>query len=190
MKAIFKRTENEVTKSNESNTVSESFVAELLEAFTKFPKTTVMRYRQINKKLFISLLVTYRTGVQQHFEGYGDADLITAIINAQAKIFESLSSYKANEHTIDEAKEDENLVLTIFNQLLSAKKSFYIDRDWFSPEGTKFRNLTFTLGYNIHAKFCLKATEEVNKLITESCKPDWMKEEEAKAEADMETEKA
>jgi hypothetical protein len=31
----------------------------------------------------------------------------------------------------------------------------------------------------MNVKFCLKATDEINNLITEACKPEWMKKAEA-----------
>ena len=55
-------------------------VQELKEAFLMLPVRTDMRFKQSSKgELIISVTVVYATGITQHFEGAGDADLISAI---------------------------------------------------------------------------------------------------------------
>ena len=68
---------NEVDNVVENTKVSAAFVQELKEAFLMFPVRTDMRFKQSSKgELIISVTVVYATGMTQHFEGAGDADLI------------------------------------------------------------------------------------------------------------------
>ena len=133
---------SEVENIVENTKVSAAFVQELKEAFLMFPVRTDMRFKQSSKgELIISVTVVYATGMTQHFEGAGDADLISAIHFGMAKMINGLHDYKAEEHEVEIAQEGENLVI----------------------------------------KFCMKATDEVNSLICEACKPEWMKKSEAEA---------
>ena len=78
---------NEVENVVENTKVSAAFVQELKEAFLMFPVRTDMRFKQSSKgELIISVTVVYATGMTQHFEGAGDADLISAIHFGMAKI--------------------------------------------------------------------------------------------------------
>ena len=108
---------NEVENVVENTKVSAAFVQELKEAFLMFPVRTDMRFKQSSKgELIISVTVVYATGMTQHFEGAGDADLISAIHFGMAKIINGLHDYKAEEHEVEIAKENENLVMELFKQ--------------------------------------------------------------------------
>ena len=82
------------------------------------------------------------------------------------------------EHDVEVAEEGENLVVEILRQYLDATTQCYIEKDWESPKGERYRRVTFTPSFNMNVKFCLKATDEINNLITEACKPEWMKKAE------------
>jgi hypothetical protein len=93
---------NEVENVVENTKVSAAFVQELKEAFLMFPVRTDMRFKQSSKgELIISVTVVYATGMTQHFEGAGDADLISAIHFGMAKIINGLHDYKAEEHEVE-----------------------------------------------------------------------------------------
>lgn len=167
----------------ENAKVNAAFVQALKEAFLMFPTKTDMRFKQSNTgQLIISVTVTYWTGTVQHFEGAGDAELISAIHNGMAKIINDLSAYKAEEHEVEVAKDGENLVLELFKQYIKSPMRGYIETDWYSNKGERYRCMRFTNTFNGYIRFCLKATDEVNELISEACKPEWMKKEEAKQE--------
>lgn len=183
MKKInFENRENNAVINAANGKVSADFVKEIKDAFLKFPKKANMRYKQsFDGRLIISLTVTYDNGISQHLEGAGDADLISAILLAMGRIIEGLSEYKAEEHEVEIAAKDEDLVMEIFKQYLNSNKRSYIENDWFSNKGERYRCIRFTPSFNMNVKFCLKATEEVNNLISEACKPEWMKKSEAEA---------
>lgn len=175
--------ENASTNVVDNTKVSAAFVQALKEAFLMFPAKTDMRFKQSCGQLIISVTVTYRTGIVQHFEGAGDTDLISAIHKGMAKIIDDLSAYNAEEHEIEVAKDGENLVLELFTQYIQSPMRGYIETDWYSNKGERYRCMRFTSTFNGNVRFCLKATDEVNGLINEACKPQWMKEAEVKQEA-------
>lgn len=175
--------ENASTNVVNNTKVNATFVQALKEAFLMFPAKTDMRFKQSNSgQLIISVTVTYWTGTVQHFEGAGDTELISAIHNGMAKIINDLSAYKAEEHEVEVAKDGENLVLELFKQYIKSPMRGYIETDWYSNKGERYRCMRFTNTFNGYIRFCLKATDEVNELISEACKPEWMKKEEAKQE--------
>ena len=175
--------ENVSTKVVDNTKVSAEFVQALKEAFLMFPTKTDMRFKQSNSgQLIISVTVTYWTGTVQHFEGAGDTDLISAIHKGMAKIINDLSAYNAEEHEIEVAKDGENLVLELFKQYIQSPMRGYIETDWYSNKGERYRCMRFTSTFNGNVRFCLKATDEVNGLINEACKPEWMKKVEAQQE--------
>ena len=176
-------TENASTKVVDNTKVSAAFVQALKEAFLMFPTKTDMRFKQSNSgQLIISVTVTYSNGTKQHFEGAGDTDLISAIHNGMAKKTNYLSVYKAEEHEVEIAKDGENMVLDLFKQYIKSSMRGYIETDWYSNKGERYRCMRFTSTFNGYVRFCLKATDEVNELISEARKPEWMKKVEAQQE--------
>ncbi len=173
---------SEVENIVENTKVSAAFVQELKEAFLMFPVRTDMRFKQSSKgELIISVTVVYATGMTQHFEGAGDADLISAIHFGMAKMINGLHDYKAEEHEVEIAKENENLVMELFKQYINSTMRGYIEADWYNNGGERYRCVRFSSTFNGNVKFCMKATDEVNSLICEACKPEWMKKSEAEA---------
>lgn len=164
---------NEVENVVENTKVSAAFVQELKEAFSMSPVRTDMRFKQSSKgELIISVTVVYATGMTQHFEGAGDADLISAIHFGMAKIINGLHDYKAEEHEVEIAQEGENLVMELFKQYINSTMRGYIEADWYNNGGERYRCVRFSSTFNGNVKFCMKATLEVNNLISEACKPE------------------
>ncbi|MEY8685209.1 hypothetical protein AB9N12_03380 [Bacteroides sp. AN502(2024)] len=171
---------NKVENIVENTKVSAEFVQALKEAFLMFPVKTDMRFKQSSKgELVISVTVVYSSGMTQHFEGAGDADLISAIHLGMAKIINGLHDYKAEEHEVETAKEGESLMMELFKQYMNSTMRGYIEADWYSNSGERYRCVRFSSTFNGNVKFCMKATDEVNSLIREACKPEWMKKTEA-----------
>ena len=159
--------------------VNPTFVTELKDSFRMFPYKANMRFKQdLNGRLIIIVTVTYDNGKTQTLEGFGDADLISAIQMAMGRNLEGFIEYLKQEHDVEVAAEDENLVVEILRQYLGATTQCYIEKDWFSSNGERYRKVSFTPSFNMNVKFCLKATDEINNLITEACKPEWMKKAE------------
>ena len=145
-----------------------------------FPPKANMRFKQdFNGRLIIIITVTYNNGKTQTLEGFGDADLISAIQMAMGRNLEGFIEYLKQDHDVEVAAEGEDLVVEILRQYLNATTQCCIEKDWESPKGERYRRVTFTPSFNMHIKFCLKATDEINNLITEACKPEWMKKAEA-----------
>ena len=176
-------TENTLTNVVDNNKVNAEFVQALKEAFLMFPTKTNMSFKQSNTgQLIISVTVTYSNGTKQHLEGAGDTELISAIHNGMAKIIDDLSAYKAEEHEVEIANNGENLVLELFKQYIKSPIRGYIETDWYSNKEERYRCMRFTSSFNGNVRFCLKATDEVNNLIHEVCKPEWMDKVKEKAE--------
>lgn len=176
-------TEDTLTNVVDNNKVNAEFVQALKEAFLMFPTKTNMSFKQSNTgQLIISVTVTYSNGTKQHLEGAGDTELISAIHNGMAKIIDDLSAYKAEEHEVEIANNGENLVLELFKQYIKSPIRGYIETDWYSNKEERYRCMRFTSTFNGNVRFCLKATDEVNSLIHEVCKPEWMDKVKEKAE--------
>lgn len=177
----FNYLENNIVSNAANNKVSTEFVSELKRAFLMFPPKADMRFKQSpDGRLIIAVTVTYERGIVQHFEGAGDTDLISAILMGMGRNIKGLSEYKAEEHEVETADEGENLVMEIFKQHISSHIGGYIEPDWHNNKGERYRCIRFTPSFNKNVKFCLKATDEVNDLINEICKPEWMKKAEQK----------
>ena len=167
--------------------VSTTFVTELKNAFLMFPQKADMRFKQDkNGRLIIIVTVSYDQKTKQTFEGFGDAELIYAIVNAMGRNNEMLVEYLKTEHDVEMAAENENLVIEILRQYFGGTTQCHIEKDWISPSGDRYRRVTFTPSFNMNIKFCLKATEEIDNMISEVCKPEWMK----KAEAELKQQEA
>ena len=159
--------------------VSINFVTELTKAFCMFPPKANMSFKQDpNGRLIIIVTVYYDVKTSQTFEGFGDVDLISAIVDGMGRNIKSLCEYLEKEHDVEIATEGENLVLEIFRQYLGATTQCYIEKDWFSSKGERYRKVKFTPSFNMNIKFCLKANEEIDNMISEACKPEWMKKAE------------
>ena len=168
--------------------VSTNFVTELKNAFLMFPQKADMRFKQDrNGRLIIIVTVSYDQKTTQTFEGFGDVELIYAIVNAMGRSFEVIVEYLKTEHDVEVAAENENLVVEILRQYLGGTTQCYIEKDWESPKGERYRRVTFTPSFNMHIKFCLKATDEINNLIKEACNPDWMKQAEQREQQQEES---
>lgn len=166
-----------------STKVSSQFVSEITEAFCMCPKKVNMRFRQDqNGRLIIILSITYNNGKSQRLEGFGDSDLISAILMAMGRDNNGLSEYIKVEHEIEIAADGENLVIEILKQYLNSTTQCCIEKDWISPKGERYRRITFTPSFNMDVKFCIQATEVINQLISEACKPEWMKQAEEQKE--------
>ena len=161
-----------VVTATANNKVNEQFVKDLIFAFQCYPISVDMRYKQVEGRLVISLVFTYANRKRQHFEGGGDSDLITALLMAMQRDSKMLAEYKPEEHNVETAEEGENLVKETFIQYFcKSKMKSYIDTDWINQQGERCRRIVFSPAFNMNIKFCLKATDDIDKIIEEGCKP-------------------
>ena len=72
-------------------------------------------------------------------------------------------------------------LMELFKQYINSTMRGYIEADWYNNGGERYRCVRFSSTFNGNVKFCMKATDEVNSLICEACKPEWMKKSEAEA---------
>ena len=72
-------------------------------------------------------------------------------------------------------------LMELFKQYMNSTMRGYIEADWYNNSGERYRCVRFSSTFNGNVKFCMKATDEVNSLICEACKPEWMKKSEAEA---------
>ena len=179
MKKIFKNVASEALAEEVVSTkVDAQFINNLKSVFSKFPQRTVMRFRQHSSgRLIIRVEPTYTNGITQVVEGFGDADLINTILSAGAGMLTELEEYHADEHDIEVAAEGEDLRLEILKQFLSSGRRGTIGLDWESPDGSTYRRISYLSPHNMEVHFCIKATEDVNKLLDEVCTPEWMRKD-------------
>ena len=179
MKKIFKNVASEALEEEVVPTkVDAQFINNLKSVFSKFPQRTVMRFRQDQSgRLIIRVEPTYANGITQVVDGFGDADLINTILSAGAGMLTELEEYHADEHDIEVAAEGENLKLEILKQFLSSGRRGTIEPDWKSRDGKTYRRISYLSPHNMEVRFCVEATEDVNKLLDDVCTPKWMETE-------------
>ena len=176
MKQIFKSMANEALAEEVVSTkVDAQFIDNLKKVFGKFPNRTVMRFRQDpSGRLIIRVEPTYANGITQVIDGFGDADLISTILDAGAGLLTKLEDYHADEHDIEVAAEGEDLRIEILKQFLCTGRKGTIESDWKSRDGRIFKRISYPSPHNVEVRFCIEATEEVTKLLNDVCTPEWM----------------
>lgn len=73
---------------------------------------------------------------------------------------------------INSNKDGENLVMELFKQHINSPIYGYVEKDWYNNYGERYRCVRFSPTPKGNVKFCMKATLEVNNLISEACKPE------------------
>ena len=185
MKLIFNIMANETQVEEVTTTKMDAkFVSDLQGIFRKIPKRTQMRFKQLpTGQLMIKIHAEfYGTNMEEKKEGFGEPDLISAILTAASGNTKPLNEYAYSEHEIEVAGEGENLVLGIMEQFIASGRKGTIEPDWVAPDGRIFRRATFISSHNTEVHFCVEATEEVNKLIEDACTPEWMRKSTTKSE--------
>ena len=179
MKKIFKSMANEALAEEVVPTkVDAQFVDNLKKVFGKFPDRTVIRFRQDQAgRLIIRVEPTYSSGITQVVDGFGDADLINTILSAGAGMLTELEEYHADEHDIEVAAEGEDLRLEILKQFLSSGRVCTIEPDRKGRDGKTYRSISYFTSRNMVVHFWVEVTEDVNKLLDDACKPEWMQKE-------------
>ena len=177
MKKIFNFTGNETLVEKVAPTmVDAKFVCDLQGGYQKFPISSIVRMGQDRSgRLTITVRYTYINNIHQTVTGFGSAELIPAILEAGAGSFEGLAKYASCEHEIEIAAEGENFKFEALKQFMDSGIHMDIESDWVSPEGRIYRRVTFRSSRNLYVRFCIEATDEVNKLIDDACTPEWMK---------------
>ena len=124
-------------------------------------------------RLIIKLVINHATGMKRIIEGYGNADLISAISSYAIGRFDI--EYNAAEHEVETAVEGENLRVEIFKQYLASPLKGTIGPDWVSPSGKVYRMISYVLPHNLQIRFCLEASDEIDSLLENACTPEWLK---------------
>ena len=185
MRKIFNFVANETQVEEVATTmVDAKFISDLMGAFRKIPQRTVMRFIQTpTGQLRINLIVEFHGAkIRQELEGYGDSELISAILNSNWGKTKVLKEYAESDHEIETAAEGENLKVEILKQFLMSGRKGTLEPDWVAPDGRVFRKVSFLSSHNLETRFCVEATEEVNKLIEDACTPEWMRKSTIKSE--------
>lgn len=184
MKTIFRKMASEALAEEVVSTkVDVLFIDNLKSVFSKFPQRTVMRFRQDpSGRLIIRVEPTYANGITQVVDGFGDADLINTILSAGAGMLTELEEYHADEHDIEVAAEGEDLRLEILKQFLSSGRRCTIEPNWKSRNGKAYRRISYLSPHNMEVRFCIEATEDVNKLLNDACTPEFMRGDSEKNE--------
>ena len=166
---------NEKLNSVEANNkVDKKFVTAIKQAYRTFPRGSSMSFRQdLEGRLIIKLKIVHATGMKRVLEGYGDADLISAISSYAIGRFDV--EFNAAEHEVETAVEGENLRVEIFKQYLDSSLQGTIGPDWVSPSGKVYRMISYVLPRNLQIRFCLEASDEIDSLLENACTPEWMK---------------
>ena len=183
MRKIFNIVANETQVEEVATTmVDAQFVGDLIVAFKKYPHKTKMRFKQApTGQLIINLVFEFHGAkIRQELEGYGDPDLIAAILHSAWGRLKALKEYAESEHEIEVANEGEDLKLEILKQFLLSGRKGTLEPDWVAPDGRVYRRVSFLSSHNFETRFCVEATEEVNKLLDDACSPDWLLRERKK----------
>jgi len=167
-------TTNEIQNSVDLNTkVDEKFVKAIQRAYMTFPRGSSMSFRQdLEGRLIIKLKIIHATGMKRVLEGYGDPDLISAILSYAIGRFDV--EYNAADHEVETAVEGENLRFEIFKQYLDSPMKGTIGPDWISPSGKVYRVISYVLPHNLEVRFCLEASDEIDSLLENACTPKWL----------------
>ena len=174
MKSINFITKDNLSSSNVSTKVDELFVKAIQKAYMSFPRGSSMSFGQDPEgRLIIKLVINHATGMKRVLEGYGDADLISAISSYAIGRFDF--EYNAADHEVETAVEGENLRVEIFKQYLASPLKGTIGPDWISPSGKVYRVISYVLPHNLQIKFCLEASDEIDSLLENACTPEWLK---------------
>lgn len=157
-----------------NNKVDEKFVTAIQQAYRTFPRGSSMSFSQDPEgRLIIKLVIIHVTGMKRVLEGYGDADLISAISSYAIGRFDF--EYNAADHEVETAVEGENLRTEIFKQYLASPLKGTIGPDWVSPSGKVYRMVSYVLPHNLQIRFCLEASDEIDSLLENACTPEWLK---------------
>ena len=185
MKKIFSKMANETLVGEVATTmVDAKFVNDLQGIFRKFPKRTQMWFKQLpTGQLMIKIRAEfYGANLDEKKEGFGEPELISAILTAASGNTKPLNEYANSEHEIEVAAEGENLKLEILKQFLMSGRKGTLEPDWITPDGRVYRKIIFLSSHNLEIHLCVEATEEVNKLIEDACTPEWMRKASIKSE--------
>ena len=154
--------------------VDENFVKAIKQAYMTFPRGSSMSFRQDPEgRLMIKLIIIHATGMKRVLEGYGNADLISAISSYAIGRFDY--EYNTDDQKVETADEGENLRVEILKQFLESHLKGTIGPDWVSSSGKVYRMISYVLPHNLQIKFCLEASDEVDSLLENACMPECLK---------------
>lgn len=150
-------------------TVNLVVVQKIYRAFLNIPTNVTVGFKYVENKLLMIVRMTHKDKITQEYTTFADFDLVEAMVNALGMRIEALPKYCKTEHTVEATKED--LRIELFRQFLNSPNRCYFSNDFVSSNNERYVCATFSIGFKKEVRFCLKRNEEVEKMISQACKP-------------------
>ena len=151
-------------------TVNLAVVQNIYRAFLSIPTNVTVGFKNVEGKLLMIVRMTHKNKITQEYTTFADFDLVEAMVNALGMRIGALPKYCKTEHTIEATEED--LRIELFRQFLNSPNRCYFGNDFVSSSNERYVCATFSIGFKKEVKFCLKRNEEVERMISQACKPE------------------
>ena len=152
-------------------TINPSFIKDMERSFVNIPTEVIMRPKAIGKNLQIAVTMAHQNGrIKRTYKSFADSDLVQALIDALGSDLAAIQAYKVEEHEVEESEQD--MAVELFSQLLNSSHRCFFGDDLVTSKGDSYMCAKFNIGYKKEIHFCLKRTEELEKLIFEACRPE------------------
>lgn len=162
---------NEEVANVVKETINPSFIKDMIRGFVNIPTEVIMRPKTVGKNLQISVTMAHQNSkIKRTYKSFVDSDLIQAIIDALGNDIRAIQAYKIEEHEVEEFEQD--MTVELFSQLLKSEHRCYFGENLVTSKGESYLCAKFNIGYKKEIHFCLKRTEELEKLIFEACRPE------------------
>ena len=152
-------------------TIDPTFVKSMVRGFVNIPTEVVVRPKTTGKNLQISVTMAHQGGrIKRTYKTFVDSDLVQAMFDALGNDIRAIQKYKVEEHEVEEFEQD--MAVELFRQLLNSEHRCYFGEDLVTSKGEVYVCAKFGFAYKKEIHFCLKRTEELDKLIFEACRPE------------------
>ena len=150
-------------------TVDQQVVNDLFNAFMTIPQEVVVKFRNDNGYLKMTVNMNHRDKFFRSYETFADGKLVENMIGAmRGDRIASLEIYKVEEHPLEASEVDPRIDL--FRQFINSPLRCHFDADFIAGNGDRYVSATFNISYRKQIKFCLKRTEEIESIINEAVK--------------------
>ena len=152
-------------------TINPSFIKDMVRGFVNIPTEVVVRPKTTGKNLQISVTMAHQGGrIKRTYKTFVDSDLVQAMFDALGNDIRAIQKYKVEEHEVEEFEQD--MAVELLRQLLKSEHRCYFGEDLVTSKGEAYVCAKFGFAYKKEIHFCLKRTEELDKLIFEACRPE------------------
>ena len=152
-------------------TIDPTFVKSMVRGFVNIPTEVVVRPKTTGKNLQISVNMAHQgVRIKRTYKTFVDSDLVQAMLDALGNDIRAIQKYKVEEHEVEEFEQD--MAVELFRQLLNSEHRCYFGEDLVTSKGEVYVCAKFGFAYKKEIHFCLKRTEELDKLIFEACRPE------------------